>query len=137
MATLKITILKKLNIDYPVKPIQGQGEHITEMFEADHFDVVYSRNAIDHGDSPSLCIENMYSLLKSGGIFYLAGFVNEGSSNQWEGLHQWDFYWQDEDLMCRSKTGETTNMTKDLPLIAFYNYGPDDCRRFMRAFRKY
>ncbi len=131
LANIYKQILMKLNIKYPVEPVQGRGEIINEMFEKESFDVVYSRNALDHSDSPSLCIKNMVTLLKKGGILYLEGFVNEGSTNRWEGLHQWDFSIQDGDIMCSTKTGEIINMTKELPITSFFSK-----RWFRKAFIK-
>jgi len=136
LANIYKQMLMKLDIKYPIEPIQGRGETINEIFEKESFDVVYSRNALDHSDSPSLSLKNMVTLLKKGGILYLEGFVNEGSANKWEGLHQWNFSMQDGDLMCSAKTGEIINMTKELPVTSFFDYGPDNNRWFGMAFKK-
>lgn len=116
-------ILQKYGVEYPVKPIKGCGETISKMFEREYFDAVYTRNAIDHSDSPSECVENMVIALKTGGILYMEGFKNEGTRSNWEGLHKWNLWYDNGDLICKDKSGVVNNITENLPLCCFYSSG--------------
>lgn len=136
LANIYQELLQKYHIDYPIKPVSGTGESVAKIFEKNSFDVVYSRNALDHSDSPPDCIKNMVNLLKINGILYLEGFENEGTANHWEGLHQWNFHHVDGNLKCTSRSGEVYNLTVSLPLRCFFTYGPDSNRWIRIAFRK-
>lgn len=136
LAEIYSEILKKLNINFPIKPIQGVGEKIAGMFEKEYFDVVFSRNALDHSDSPTECIDNMVTVLKKGGILYLEGFTNEGTANYWKGLHLWDLRHDNGNLLCTAKSKKVTNLTQALPLECFFTYGPDNNRWYRIAFKK-
>jgi SAM-dependent methyltransferase len=136
LAEIYIEILDQLNIDYPVRPIHGVGEKVAEMFEKEYFDVVYTRNAIDHSDSPSLCVKNMATVLKKDGILYIEGFKNEGIRNNYQGLHHWNLSYENNDLICFDISGKNINITKELPLKCFFTYGPDDNDWYRIAFRR-
>jgi glycosyltransferase involved in cell wall biosynthesis len=129
-------ILQKFNIDYPIKPLKGCGERVAEMFEKGYFDVVFTRNAIDHSDSPNDCVKNMVAVLKDGGILYMEGFENEGTRNNWQGLHRWNLRHKQGNLICVDTSGKKTNITKTLPLKCVLEYGPDDNDWYRIAFEK-
>lgn len=129
-------LLSKYGIDYPVKPMRCRGEDIDRRFGEAAFDVVYSRNALDHSDDPPRCIKNMVSVLKPHGVLYLEGFVLEGSTNRWEGLHQWDFSLREADLFCANRHDETVNMTAGLSLVCLFESGPDRNRWFRLMYEK-
>lgn len=105
-------LLKQNNINYPVSPIPGVGEKVAEMFDEESFDIVYSRNALDHTVSPALCIENIVKVLKTGGIFFQGGLTKEGTVSEWTGLHQHDLYPENGNLMRANQQGEVTNLTE-------------------------
>ena len=129
-------ILQEFYIDYPIKPLNGSGEKVAEMFEKESFDVVYTRNAIDHSDSPHDCVKNMVAVLKNGGLLYMEGFENEGTRNNWEGLHRWNLRHKGGNLICSDALRKETNMTKMLPLECVFEYGPDDNDWYRIAFKK-
>lgn len=109
-------LMADLKIDYPIAPIKGFGEHIADMFEPGRFDIVYSRNALDHTVSPGECIENITRVLKPGGIFFQEGFFNEGTEAGWTGLHQHDLFPENGHLWRADKHGTRTNLTENLNL---------------------
>ena len=60
----------------------------------EYFDYVFSMNAIDHGGDIVLCLQNIYKILKNGGIFYL--HVHCRTPEQLNVLHRQSF---DEKLL--------------------------------------
>lgn len=125
-------IHKKYFMDYNIECIAGYGETLHEDFPANSFDIVYSRNAIDHSQSPADFVKDLYHILKPGGYLILYGFVREGSNQSWFGLHQWDIEVENDDLLLtnRNKSVHKYNMTQDMQLVsknidASNEYGKD------------
>lgn len=108
------------------------GAHFLWLFR----DVVYTRNAIDHSDSPTYCVKNMVIVLKQGGILYIEGFKNEGVRNNYQGLHHWNCSYEGNDLICSNISGEKINITRELPLKCFFTYGPDDNDWYRIVFKR-
>ena len=112
--------MKKHNYSYPVKPIKCKGEEVSKLFPRESFDIIYSRNALDHAESPQECIDNAYNLLKQRGIIFLEGAIKEGTHQKWLGLHQHDLLPRDGQLLHYNKDGILTNLTRDLKLKCVY-----------------
>lgn len=129
-------ILQKYGIDYSVKPVKGAGEEVAKIFGGERFDVVYSRNAIDHSVSPLQCVRQMVTVLKTGGILYLEGFENEGSRNSWQGLHQWNLSIRQGNLYETDHAGNEINISGPLPLQCLFEAGPDANEWIRITFRK-
>lgn len=106
--------LKKHKINYPIIPIKMAAEDIHGHFKEGTFDIVYARNSLDHTANPRKCIKNVYNVLKNGGIFFIEGFVKEGTYTGWSGLHQFDFVVEGDDLISYTKKGERVNLTENL-----------------------
>ena len=68
----------------------GEGERLSEL-GLGIFDLVYSRNALDHAYDPLLVIREMVAACKPGGTAYFEGSVNESVKQHADGLHQWNF----------------------------------------------
>jgi SAM-dependent methyltransferase len=68
----------------------GEGERLSEL-GLGTFDLVYSRNALDHAYDPLLVIREMVVVCKPGGTVYFEGSVNESVKQHAHGLHQWNF----------------------------------------------
>jgi len=84
--------------------VQGFGEDLTTLFEAASFELVYSRNALDHTQSPAETVRQMVEVLKPGGLLFLQTYVREGTANNFHGLHQHDLYLEAAGrLMCRTR----------------------------------
>ena len=109
---------KKYNSDYDIVCIPGFGENLNKIFPEKSFDIVYSQNAIDHSQSPVKFIRNMYYVLKSNGYMILYGILNEGSIQNWLGLHKWDILVDNGKLLLSNKkhTYNRYNLLKDLNL---------------------
>lgn len=113
-------MLTKYGLQYPVVPMEGHGEKLTEMFAEGTFDVVYSSNALDHAIAPEQCLREIYSVVRDGGIVYLEGYCHEGSNEDWIGLHQHDLVPEDGHLVHFDREGVRTNLTAALQLKCVY-----------------
>ncbi len=109
-------ILARHGIDFPIRPIEGTGESLRRLFSPGQFDIVYSRNALDHAVDVGRCLESAASVLRDGGVLYLEGFVREGSNNRWHGLHQHDLVPEHGALVHYDRGGRRTNLTEPLGL---------------------
>jgi len=74
-----------------VRTIPGDATKLLDQFGPDRFDLVYCRNAMDHGYDPPGGIRSSLAVLKPGHWLTLFHFTNEGVYQQYEGLHQWNF----------------------------------------------
>ena len=91
--TVEITAVEPLANDYarilrthgvtPVVPTQFcEGERVAERFAKDHFDVAYSRNALDHSYEPVKAIGAMVEVVKPGGCVLLEHFAERGGNGK-------------------------------------------------------
>jgi SAM-dependent methyltransferase len=84
-------ILDECGIVPVVRTQAGEVERLRESFDADQFDLIYMRNALDHSYDPLLGIRQMLSVVKPGGWVYLDHAINEGKNEGYRGMHQWNF----------------------------------------------
>lgn len=84
-------ILKKHHVRPPVPTQFCAAESLTGKFAHNHFDLVYSRNALDHSYNPVEAIWQMLAVCKPGCVVLLQHLVNEGETERYYGLHQWNF----------------------------------------------
>jgi SAM-dependent methyltransferase len=110
-------LMKQNHYDYPIKPIEGTGEELLELFDQGTFHIAYSQNAIDHTESPQKCISNMSTVLKIGGILYISGHISEGTHMGWYGLHQHDLVPLGDGLLDIDRMGKSIDIIKGLGLI--------------------
>jgi SAM-dependent methyltransferase len=85
------TLLKRLGIIPRVPVTFAHGEKLLEKFPANHFDLAYASNSLDHSYDPLKAIEQMLAVTKPGGWVYLWHFPNAGKHECYNGLHQWNF----------------------------------------------
>lgn len=109
-------MMTELGIHYPVIPETGVGEQLTDQFPRATFDIVYSRNALDHCESPRRVVAAAVDLLREGGTFFVEGAVAEGTQQAWQGLHQHDILPTEVDLCHRSRDGVVSSLTRGLPV---------------------
>jgi SAM-dependent methyltransferase len=85
---------------------KGDAERLSDYGYAD-FDLVYSRNALDHAYDPLAALKEMIGVCRVGGVVFLEGTVNEGKRNNYQGLHNWNFMPQpDGDLSIWNRSTE-------------------------------
>jgi SAM-dependent methyltransferase len=83
--------MQKADITPAIPVIKCDGERLTDLFPANTFHLVYSRNAIDHSYDPALVVQQMVDVCAPGGVVYICGIVNEAVRENFRGLHQWNF----------------------------------------------
>lgn len=83
----------------PVITRNCASERIGELFEANSFDLVHVRNALDHGYDPMRAIKEMLRATKPGGIVLMYHFANEAENANYEGFHQWNFCVENRDMI--------------------------------------
>lgn len=112
-----VDLLERYGIEYPVKPVKLRGEKLLKHFPASSFDIVYSRNALDHAANVSRCIDQIHGVLKSGGFFFLEGLVCEGTHNRWRGLHDHDLVIMGGQLMHFDRVGRPTRLAASFTCV--------------------
>jgi len=109
-------LLKENNIMPIVKTEKCDGENISSKYSENTFDIVYSRNAIDHSYNPLKVIFEMIKVVKRGGFVIVQSFEKEGSHANWRGLHKWNFYIKNSFLLDKKilylsgQSGERVNV---------------------------
>lgn len=107
-------LLKKYSLEPPVYTEFCYGEKLTKKFGESSFDIVYSRNALDHSYNPMQCLQEMVRCTKSGGYIIFEIIENEGKNEHWTGLHQWNLFLTNNEegspaLYIQNKQGESIN----------------------------
>jgi len=81
--------------DHPRKndvciPVACAGEQLSQKFDADYFDLVHIRNAIDHTINPIDVIREAAKITKPNGFVMVHGWENEADHQNYRGMHQWN-----------------------------------------------
>ncbi len=84
-------LLRKADLDPPIRTIRVAGEELEEHFGARSFDIAYAVNALDHSADPLAIISNMVAVVRPGGLVLLRHKRNEGESAGYWGMHLWNF----------------------------------------------
>lgn len=98
-ASLFSEILEQNKITPPVKTVFADALYLTQAFSENTFDIVYSRNALDHVLDPIKGLSEMIKVAKVGGLVCVYGHANEGEREFYQGFHQWNFAVENGDLM--------------------------------------
>ena len=106
-------LLKKHKIEPPVRTIRCDAEKLSSKFAVNSFDLVYAKNCIDHSYDPVTAIEQMLSVVRTGGCIYLQHNLNEAENEGYVGLHQWNFF-ERGGCFCIGNLQEESNVTKKL-----------------------
>lgn len=130
--------------DYNIECIAGFGETLTKIFPNNYFHIVYSQNAIDHSQSPIKFIQNMFHILKPNGFMIVYGFINEGTNQNWIGLHKWDLSVENGKLLLsnKKKTYNKYDMINNLNLKLIYkkisdcNFHNENYKSFTLIYQK-
>lgn len=81
---------QKYKISAGATPEYCMVERLTEKFDANTFDIVYMRNALDHAFNPIFGIMQMIAICKIGGKVVLQHSANEALRENYHGFHQWN-----------------------------------------------
>jgi SAM-dependent methyltransferase len=91
LAAEYLSLMKKHGLRQTCPMIGCRGEELTRHLPSDHFDLVWSHNAIDHTQQPDLVFENMAGVTRPGGVVIIQCWEDEGTHAGWSGLHGFDF----------------------------------------------
>jgi SAM-dependent methyltransferase len=92
-------IMQQHNITPPVRTQKGDGEEVVKMFGRDQFDLAFARNCLDHAYDAMLAVTSMIEATKPGGIIFLWHNEDEAEQLHYDGLHQWNFRLQNNELL--------------------------------------
>ena len=84
-------LLKELHINQPYRTLTGFGEELQQHFENNTFDLVFSKNALDHSQKPYDAIKSMVAVCKENACVVFSVFTNEALNANYVGFHQWNF----------------------------------------------
>lgn len=104
-------------------------EQLAQTLGAESFDIIWTRNAIDHAQDPGQAFRSMVDALGHGGFLVMTQFSREGTAEQWHGLHQHDMYLDDQNrLILQSFTNGTLGpprcLSDDARLALVQSSGP-------------
>jgi len=84
-------LINQYGIQTTVRTKPGDGHELTGLYAKESFDIVYSRNALDHCDDPIQVLRQMVQLIKPNGAVYIITRRCAGENNNYSGLHRWNF----------------------------------------------
>jgi ubiquinone/menaquinone biosynthesis C-methylase UbiE len=87
----------------PVRTVRCDTERLSDILPANHFDFAAARNTLDHSYDPMECIRQMCRVTRPGGHIGMRHFANEAETGCYEGLHQWNFSADGEDMAIWNK----------------------------------
>ncbi|MFX0069896.1 MAG: class I SAM-dependent methyltransferase [Candidatus Hermodarchaeota archaeon] len=140
LANIYKNIMKRLKYKYPITPIKVKGEDLMNYFHEEQFHIIFAQNSLDHTEDPLVCFKNAYNLLKKGGLLFICSNVKEGSRKSWVGMHKFDIYVENENLLLADEKGEIFNfINKEMPLdfIFYETYYKNNVPSFEAVFRKF
>jgi len=126
-------LYEKYNLsDYPIKPISGSGESLTDLFGKETFHCAYARNSLDHTQDILLSFRNLVSLIKKDGYIILQHFVREGSKSDWDHSHQWDLELTTNGVVAFNSKGQEFQLQKSCTIeFSFVLYRSLEMDRWM------
>ena len=113
LADIYNKLLERRGITPPVRTAFADAENLSHFFPSEKFDVVHCANALDHSYDPFSAIIEMLKVVKQGGFIKLGHFENEALSENYHGLHQWNFTERDGDFVIWDRE-------KDVSLTSFF-----------------
>lgn len=90
LADAYLGLLQKEGVRPNCKLVACSGEALVATFGKDKFDLVCAMNSLDHSRQPTEVFLNMAGVCKPGGFLYLSHFENEGITERYTGMHQWN-----------------------------------------------
>lgn len=106
LANEYIEIMKRHNIEPLIAPLNIQAEELLKYFNSQKFDLVIARNSLDHAFDPIKAIENMFEIVKIDCFVYIITRENEAITQNYSGLHQWNFCIENNKFHINSKSAK-------------------------------
>lgn len=100
-------LMAKHGVQPPVRTIAGSGEALVAQFGENTFDFVYAQNCIDHAEDPVAAMRQMVLVAKPGCDAVLYHAPNEAETQEYTGLHQWNFTLEEGRFVVTGKHGRT------------------------------
>jgi SAM-dependent methyltransferase len=80
--------LQKAGVVPVVRVRRAPAEELASHFAADHFDFVFSRNALDHSRDPVRALRQMLTIVKPGRLVLIELMENEADHMGYDGFHR-------------------------------------------------
>lgn len=109
-------LLDETGVDVPIRPVKGDGERLLELLEPDSCHIAFVANALDHVEDPLRTFRNLATVVKPGGFICMTHFVDEGSHEGWEQLHQWNLRPEDDMVLLADRDGKSWRLDQRLDL---------------------
>jgi ubiquinone/menaquinone biosynthesis C-methylase UbiE len=109
-------LLAKYDVQPIVRTTLAEAEKLTENFAESSFDLVTARNCLDHAVDPVEAIRQIILVTKRSCFAILDHAENEGETQKYQGLHQWNFTIVDDDLMLKG-ADRVVNVSRKLSYL--------------------
>ncbi|NMH16577.1 methyltransferase domain-containing protein [Tepidiphilus baoligensis] len=86
-----------------VRTEKCETECLSEKFPENYFDITHAQNTLDHHYNPIAAILEMIKVTKRSGFIITSHAENEATRENWSGLHQWNFFIENNDLIISNK----------------------------------
>ncbi|MFO0792268.1 MAG: class I SAM-dependent methyltransferase [Pirellulales bacterium] len=106
--------------------VNGVAEDMDLLLPDQLFDVIYTQNALDHTQQPSVVVENVSRHLAPLGLFAVQVATREGTRQNWDQLHKTDIYVANGQIMFAHQDGiEHPLLPETLRLKKIFEDTPD------------
>lgn len=113
-------LLAKYNVQPIIRTEAAEAERLCQKFEENSFHLVTARNCLDHAVDPMEAIRQILLVTTRRCFAVLDHAENEGETQGYQGLHQWNFTVMNGDLIIEG-AGRTINVSKQLSSLGdFY-----------------
>ena len=141
LASRYAALLADYGFESPAKQLDGAGEWLERVLRGRVFDIVTTRNALDHHQCPALAWLRSFEHTRMGGYIAQSHSIREATKEGWKQLHQYDLY-PDEDhthLKLDDSEGRHLCLTSGLPLEKVFstaNHNEDGSGWFTSVYKK-
>ena len=141
LASRYATLLADFGFESPAEQLNGAGEWLGRVLEERVFDIVTTRNSLDHHQCPALAWLRSFEYTRVGGYMAQSHSIREATKEGWKQLHQYDLY-PDEDhthLNLADDEGRCLCLTSGLPLEKVFstaNHNDDGTGWFTSVYKK-
>ena len=141
LASRYATLLSDFDLRSPAEQLNGAGEWLDGVIPETSFDIVATRNALDHHQCPPLAWLRMFEHTKVGGFLGQSHSIREATKEGWKQLHQYDLYPDDDHTHLQLSDGEGRRicLTSTLPLekvLATARHNEDGTGWFTSLYKK-
>ena len=141
LASRYAALLAEFELESPAEQLDGAGEWLEQVLPQRSFDIVASRNSLDHHQCPALAWLRMFEHTRTGGVIVQSHSIREATKEGWKQLHQYDLYPDEHHTHLKLDDFESNHMclTSGLPLEKVFsaaNRNDDGTGWFTSIYRK-